>query len=127
MHPDNLPEDAEHFDTIETEQLEYGVDKLFATVYRRYKFKHCKPDGTTEFFIANLPEEKDKSLAAPSLKAHLTTEKYMYHILIYRQMQKFSYHGINLSENTIGDLIIETYPSLTAIYDALRKNIVHSA
>jgi hypothetical protein len=23
MHPENLPEDAEHFDTIETEQLEY--------------------------------------------------------------------------------------------------------
>jgi transposase len=28
MHPDNLPEDAELFDTIETEQLEYDPAKL---------------------------------------------------------------------------------------------------
>ena len=83
MHPENLPEEAEHFDTIETEQLEYDPARLFATVYRRYKYKHNKPDGSTEFFIASLPEEKDKSLAAPSLKAHVTTEKYMYHMPIY--------------------------------------------
>lgn len=127
MYPENLPEDAEHFDTIETEQLEYDPAKLFATVYRRYKYKQCKPDGSTAFFIASLPEEKDKSLAAPSLKAHVTTEKYMYHMPIYRQMQKFSQSGIILSENTIGDWINGTCRSLTAIYDALRTNIVHSA
>lgn len=34
MQPENLPEDAEHFDTIETEQLEYDPARLFATVYR---------------------------------------------------------------------------------------------
>ena len=127
MHPENLPEDAEHFDTIETEQLEYDPAKLFATVYRRFKYKQNKPDGSTAFFVASLPEEKDKSLAAPSLKAHVTTEKFMYHMPIYRQMQKFSQHGIILSENTIGDWINGTCRSLTAIYDALRTNIVHSA
>jgi transposase len=61
MHPDNLPADAAHFDTIETEQLEYDPAKLFATVYRRYKYKQNKPDGSTEFFIANLPEERIKA------------------------------------------------------------------
>jgi transposase len=127
MYPENLPEDAEYFDTIETEQLEYDPARLFATVYRRFKYKHSKPDGSTEFFIANLPEEKDKSPAAPSLKAHVTTEKYLYHMPIYRQMQKLSQHGIILSENTIGDWINGTCRSLTAIYDALRTNIVHSA
>jgi transposase len=127
LHPDNLPEDAEHFDTVESEQLEYDPARLFATVYRRYKYKKNTPDGTTEFFIADLPEDKDKSLAAPSLKAHVTTEKYMWHAPIHRQMQKFKESGIILSENTIGDWINGTCRSLTAIYDALRSSIIKPA
>lgn len=127
MHPDNLPEGAELFDTIETEQLEYDPAKLFATVYRRFKYKRDKGDGSTEFFIATLPEEKDKSIAAPSLKAHVTTEKYMWHMPIYRQKQKFSSVGIIINENTIGDWINGTCRSLTALYDEHRKAIVHPA
>ncbi len=60
MHPEGLPADAEHFDTVETEQLEYDPARLFATVYRRYKYKRSNTDGSLEFFIAN-PHEKDKS------------------------------------------------------------------
>jgi transposase len=127
LYPENLPEDAELFDKIETEQLEYDPARLFATVYRRHKYKRSKPDGTAEFFIADLPAEKDKSLAAPSLKAHVTTEKYLWHMPIHRQMQKFGQSGIILSENTIGDWINGTCRNLTAIYDALRENIVRPA
>lgn len=127
LYPENLPGDAEHFDTIETEQLEYDPAKLFATVYRRFKYKRCKADGSSEFFIASLPEEKDKSIAAPSLKAHVTTEKYLWHTPIHRQMQKFRSSGIILSENTIGDWINGTCRSLTAIYDVLRESITRPA
>jgi transposase len=87
MHLKNLPEDAALFDTIETEQLEYDSAKLFATVYRRFKYKRDKANGSTEFFIALHPQEKDKSIAAPSLKTHVATEKYMWHTPIQHQMQ----------------------------------------
>ena len=127
LYPEDLPEDAELFDKIETEQLEYDPAKLFATVYRRHKYKRNKVDGTTEFFIAELPDEKDKSLAAPSLKAHVTTEKYLYHMPIYRQVQKIAQSGVLLADTTVGDWINGTCRSLTAIYDALRENIVRPA
>lgn len=127
IQPENLPEDAEHFDTIETEQLEYDPARLFATVYRRHKYKRTSSNGSTEFFIANLPGEKDKSLAAPSLKAHVTVEKYMWHTPIHRQMQKFAQSGVILSENTIGDWANNTCHSLTAIYDAHRQSITKPA
>jgi len=127
LHPDNLPEGAQQFDTEETEQLEYDPAKLFATVYRRYKYKLQNSDGSVQFFIAPLPEEKDKSLAAPSLKAHVTVEKYMYHMPIYRQLQRFAQEGIIISDTTMGDWINTTCYSLTAVYDALRKDIVFSA
>lgn len=127
IDPENLPADAELFDIIESEQLEYDPAKLFATVYRRNKYQRVTADGTVEFFIASLPEEKDKSLAAPSLKAHVTTEKYMWHMPIHRQKQKFAQSGIILNENTIGDWINGTCRSLTAIYDVLRSSIIHPA
>ncbi len=127
LYPANLPEDAELIDTIESEQLEYDPARIFATVYRRYKYKRTKQDGSTEFFMATLPEEKDKSIAAPSLKAHLVTEKFVWHSPIHRQMQKFAQSGIIISENTMGDWINGTCRSLTAVYDALRSNIVKPA
>jgi transposase len=127
IHPEHLPEAAEHFDTIETEQLEYDPARLFATVYRRHKYKCHQADGTTTFLIAELPADKDKSLAAPSLKAHITTEKYLWHTPLHRQMQKFAQSGIILSENTIGDWVNGTCHSLTALYDALRESIIKPA
>jgi transposase len=127
MHPVNLPADAILFDTIETEQLEYDPARLFATVYRRHKYKLFKEDGSVEFFIATLPEEKDKSIAAPSLRSHIVTEKYMWHMPIHRQMQKFAQSGMIISENTMGDWINGTCRSLTAVYDVLRQSIVRPA
>jgi transposase len=127
MHPEKLPEGAELFDKIETEQLEYDPAKIFASVYRRFKYKLTKPDGSTEFFIAPLPAEKDKSIAAPSLRAHFVTEKYMYHMPLYRQVQKLAQHGIVISDSTIGDLVNRDAHSLTALYDEHRKAIVKPA
>lgn len=127
MHPDNLPEGAVLIDTIETEQLEYDPAKLFATCYRRFKYMLKSEDGSTSFYLAPLPEEKDKSLAAPSLKAHMTTEKFLWHTPIYRQRQKLAASGIIIPETTIGDWINGTCQSLTALYDEHRKSIVHPA
>jgi transposase len=127
MHPENLPEGAELFDKEETEQLEYDPAKLFATVYRRFKYKLTKPDGTTEFFIASLPEEKDKSIAAPSLRAHHIVEKYVYHTPIYRQIQKLREHGIVMADSTIIDRIHRDISCFYALYDEHRKSIVKPA
>jgi transposase len=127
IHPENLPEGAVQFGKEETEQLEYDPGKLFVTVYRRYKYKLDQPAGAPAFFIAPLPDEKDKSIAAPSLKASVTIEKYMYHTPIYRQIQKFSQEGIVISDTTMGDWINDTCRSLTALYEVHRRDIVYSA
>jgi transposase len=127
IYPDNLPDGAELFDKEETEQLEYDPAKLFATVYRRHKYILKRPDGTTEFFIAPLPEEKDKSIAAPSLRTHHIVEKYVYHTPIYRQIQKLREHGIVMADSTIIDRIHRDINGLHALYDEHRKSIVKPA
>lgn len=127
MHPEGLPEGAELYDTIETKQLEYDPARLFATVYRRYKYKLQKEDGTFEFFIAALPADKDKSIAAPSLKAHVAVEKYLYHMPINRQALRFAQSGIILPQTTIGNWIAKTAFDITGIYDALRNKVIRPA
>lgn len=126
IYPPDLPEGAQLYDKEETEQLEYDPAKLFATVYRRYKYKLVMPDGSVQFFIGQLPAHKDKSIAAPSLKAHMTVEKYMYHTLIYRLLQKFSHIGIDIAQSTAGDWIGDVAHCLIAIYDAHRHNIIYA-
>lgn len=127
IYPNDRPADAELFDTEETEQLEYDPGRLFATVYRRFKYKRTRPDGTTEFFIGDLPIEKDKCIAAPSLRAHCTVEKYMYHMPLYRQLQKFSQEGVVIAAATMTDWVNNDARSLTALYDAHRQSVLNAA
>jgi transposase len=127
IHPDNVPADAVIFDTEETEQLEYDPGRLFATVYRRFKYKRQKEDGSMEFFIGDLPIEKDKCLAAPSLRAHCTVEKYMYHMPLYRQIQKFAQDGVVIAMNTMTDWVNNDARSLTALYEAHRDSVLNAA
>ncbi|MCA6440184.1 MAG: IS66 family transposase [Chitinophagaceae bacterium] len=127
IHPANLPADAVLFDTEETEQLEYDPGRLFATVYRRFKYKRRKEDGSMEFFIGDLPVEKDKCLAAPSLRAHCIVEKYMFHMPLYRQIQKFAQDGVVIAKNTMTDWVNNDARSLTALYDAHRSSVLNAA
>lgn len=126
IYPENLPEGAQLYDKEETEQLEYDPAKLFATVYRRHKYKLVMPDGSVQFFIGELPAHKDKSIAAPSLKAHMAVEKYMYHTPIYRLLQKFSHHGIDIAQSTACDWISNVAHCLLTIYDAHRHHIIYA-
>jgi transposase len=127
IYPNDLPGDAELFDTEETEQLEYDLGRLFATVYRRFKYKRTNADGKVEFFIGDLPLDKDKCLAAPSLRAHCIVEKYMYHMPLYRQMQKFAQEGVIIAANTMSDWVNNDARSLTALYDAHRSCVLNAA
>jgi transposase len=127
IYPKDLPADAELFDTEETEQLEYDPGRLFVTVHRRFKYKRTNADGRVEFFIGDLPVEKDKCLAAPSLRAHCIVEKYMYHMPLYRQMQKFAPDGVIIAANTMSDWVNNDARSLTALYEAHRHCILNAA
>lgn len=127
IYPKDVPADAELFDTEETEQLEYDPGRLFATVYRRHKYKRIRPDGSTEILIGDLPVEKDKCLAAPSLRAHCAVEKYMYHMPLYRQIQKFAQEGVVIAANTMSDWVNNDARSMTALYEAHRNSILLAA
>jgi hypothetical protein len=100
MHPDNLPSDAELFDTVETEQLEYDPARLFATVYRRHKYKRNTSDHVTHpssYKIVNLLVQASNINEASPLDILFC---FAWHILsnMFISLYSFAFisHGLNL-------------------------------
>jgi transposase len=72
-----------------TETLDYRPARL--VVIKRVRPKYVDPNNEDAgVVIAGLPTRPvDKGMAAPGLLAHVTIEKYVDHLPIYRQAQRF--------------------------------------
>lgn len=102
-----------------TETLGYRRAKII--VIRRERPKYVDPaDEERGVIIAPTPPRPvEKGMAEPSLLAHVTIEKYVDHLPIYRQVQRFTREGITLSASTMGDWIRQTADLLVPLYDEL--------
>ena len=68
----------------------------------------------------------DKGMAEPGLLAHVTVEKYLVHLPLYRQRERFLREGILLPTSTLGNWIAQTAWHLTPLYDALKQEALQS-
>src|SRR5690606_19104446 len=53
-------------------------------------------------------------------------EKYVDHMPLYRQVQRFTREGITLSESTLGGWVAATADLLVPLYEALKKEVIES-
>ena len=75
-----------------TEELEYEPGKLFVNRYVRPKY--IKP-GNEGIIIAPMVERPlPKAIAGPGLLAQIIIDKYVDHLPLYRQMERFKREGI---------------------------------
>ena len=104
-----------------TETLAYRPAKL--VVLRRVRPKYVDPrDETRGVIMAALPARPiEKGLAEPSLLAHVVIEKYVDHLPLYRQVQRFTRAGITLSDSTLGDWVAATADLVAPLYEALAE------
>ena len=51
----------------------------------------------------------------------------MYHMPLYRQLQKFSQEGVVIAAATMTDWVNNDARSLTALYDAHRQSVLNAA
>ncbi len=58
--------------------------------------------------------------------AHIVTEKYAYHMPIYRIQEKLAAHDIKVTRQTLSSLIMNIGLKLTPIYDQMRENLFKS-
>ena len=77
-----------------TDELEYTPAKLYINRYIRPKYITKENEaGNQKQVIAELDRPMPKCIAGPDLLANIVTSKYVYHLPIYRQLQRFMQEG----------------------------------
>jgi transposase len=107
-----------------TEVLEYAPGELYVKQYRRIKY--AQPSNN-EILIGQLPTRAlDKAMAGESLLAQIIIDKYVDHLPLYRQMQRFERSGVKLPYSTLTEWVTATCRLITPLYESLRKEILQS-
>jgi len=107
-----------------TEELERIPGKLFVRKYLRPKYVN---PITGEIVIGELPVRPiDKGIAGPGLLAQIVIDKYVDHLPIYRQVQRFEREGMKLPISTLADWISGSCHLLEPLYEVHRKQVLSS-
>lgn len=112
-----------------TEELEYKPGSFYVNKYVRKKFlKEIKSEignPKSEILIAPLPSRPlEKAIAGPALLANIIIEKFVDHLPLYRQQQRFSREGIHLPSSTIIGWINGCCELLNPLYEKLKTEVL---
>lgn len=107
-----------------TEELEYEPGKLFVNRYVRPKY--VVPDDKGIIIAPMMERPLPKAIVGPGLLAQIIIDKYVDHLPLYRQMERFKREGINIPYSTIGDWIKNGCALIDPLGDALLKLILKS-
>jgi transposase len=107
-----------------TEVLEYQPGELYVKQYRRIKY--AKPDNTG-VLIGELPSRPlPKVMAGVGLLAQIVIDKYVDHLPLHRQMQRFERAGVKLSYSTLTDWVSATGELINPLFNALKAEVLQS-
>lgn len=107
-----------------TEELEYEPGIFY--VNRIVRPRYVKGDGG--IIIAPMIERPlPKAIAGAGLLANIVIDKYVDHLPLYRQMERFKRESINIPGNTLSDWVSATCKLVTPLGDALKKLVLQSS
>lgn len=107
-----------------TEVLEWQPGELFVKKYVRIKYARPQSAGV---LIGELPSRPlEKAMAGPGLLAQIVIDKYVDHLPLYRQMQRFERTGLKIPYSTITDWVSATCRLILPLYEALKVSVLQS-
>lgn len=105
-----------------TEELEHQPEEFFIRKWIRHKYAPKSKEGS--FAIAPLPERViDKGIPGPVLLSSLLINKYVDHLPLYRQKQRFTRAGIQITSSTLEAWVKQSAQKLLILYEYLREDI----
>ncbi len=109
-----------------TEKLGYRTSSYYIhrTVTVKYAVKNNSLAGVVQCSVPDCIVTGSKF--TPEFMAHIVTEKYAYHMPIYRIQEKLAAHDIKVTRQTLSSLIMNIGLKLTPIYDQMRENLFKS-
>ena len=107
-----------------TEILEYLPGELYVKKYRRLKY--VRPDNMG-ILIGSLPVRPlEKAMAGEGLLSQILIDKFVDHLPLHRQMQRFERAGVKIAYATLSGWVTETCHLIEPLYEALKKEVQKS-
>ncbi|MEO8148678.1 MAG: IS66 family transposase [Bacteroidia bacterium] len=107
-----------------TEELEYTPGKFFVNKYIRKKY--AKPGGEGIITAALPTRPIDKGIPGPGLLSQIVIDKYVDHLPLHRQVQRFKREDIHIPASTITDWVKYTGNLLAPLYEVLKQQVLKS-
>jgi transposase len=107
-----------------TEELEYEPGKLYVNKIIRPKYARLNNEGiiTAQMIERPLP----KAIAGAGLLAQIVIDKYVDHLPLYRQAERFKREGMQIPYSTITDWVSSTCKLIEPLYEALKTLVLQS-
>ena len=105
-----------------TSELDFTPAKLFVRKYIRNVYALPNGEG---IIIADLPARPiDKGIAGAGLLSNILVEKFVDHLPIYRQIERFKRDQVVIPASTIDGWVTQTANLLNPLYDYLVKLVI---
>lgn len=105
-----------------TEILDYIPSELYVRQYIRPKYEALLADGFKTIITASLPGRiMEKFMAGEGLLAQMIVDKYVDHLPINRQRQRFERMGVNIAQSTTNDWFRAVLNQLSSLYEAHKR------
>lgn len=110
-----------------TEVLDYIPGELYVKQYIRPKYVQPLNEINNTVITASLPGRMmEKCMAGEGLLAQIVVDKYVDHLPMHRQLQRFGRAGVTIAQSTIGDWMKNVLHMLIAMYELHKKQVLSS-
>jgi transposase len=111
-----------------SEVLDYIPGELYVKQYIRPKYVQPLNEINNTVITASLPGRMmEKCMAGEGLLAQIVTDKYMDHLPMHRQLQRFQRAGVTIAQSTISDWMKQALLMLIGLYELHKKQVLNSA
>jgi len=110
-----------------TEVLDYVPGEFYVKQYIRPKFVTPLSETNDTIITASLPGRMmEKCMAGEGLLAQIQVDKYMDHMPLHRQLQRFARVGLIIAQSTIIGWTKNTLLLLVALYELHKQKVLNS-
>jgi transposase len=129
IEPVNIPQGSKRIGQLETEVLEYKAAELYVKRYVRPKYLAPESNAAafSQIITAPLPDMPlPKCIAGPGLLAQMIIDKFVDHLPLHRQMQRFERSGVKLPYSTLTDWVGAAANLITPLYESLVDQVLNA-
>lgn len=111
-----------------TEELEYTPGKFYVRQFKRPKYARLEATQEQDsVVIGALPVRLiDKGIAGPGLLAQIIIDKYLDHLPLYRQIERYKRVGVTFSDSTLSAWVSRCSQELEVLYAKHRDQVLSS-